>query len=125
MARPAKEFNEKKLKALMRLKPTMEDVAAFFECGTRTVESHIRNKFNLSFSEFREQNMVHTRFMLIRTAIQKAEKGDNVMLIFCLKNLCGWRDKPEEDKSNEVFKVMPTAELIALVKEKMPELESA
>ena len=37
--------------------------------------------------------MVHTRLSIVRKAIDKAEKGDNVMLIFCLKNLCGWKDK--------------------------------
>jgi hypothetical protein len=99
-------FNEEKtqqLKALMRLKPTLADTAAFFECNTSTIEKHIRKVYDRTYSEFRDQNMVHTRFSLIRTAIGKAESGDNVMLIFCLKNLCGWKDKwdntPEDSKT--------------------------
>lgn len=82
----------------MRLKPTLADTAAFFECSERTIERLIKKEFKLSFVEFRDQNMVHTRLNIVRKAINKAESGDNVMLIFCLKNLCGWKDKqPGED----------------------------
>jgi dihydroxyacetone kinase DhaKLM complex PTS-EIIA-like component DhaM len=94
---PRKQINFEQLKALMRLKPTQKDTAAFFECSEDTIERIIRKTCDLTFAEFREQNMVHTRFSLIRKAIQKAENGDNVMLIFCLKNLCGWKDKWEQD----------------------------
>lgn len=92
-----KLIEENKIKALMRLKPTLEDTAAFFECHPRTIERYIRDTFDLTFAEFRDQNMVHTRFGLVRKAISKAESGDNVMLIFCLKNLCGWRDKQPDE----------------------------
>jgi hypothetical protein len=82
-----------KLAVLMRFKPTQADAAAFFKCSEDTIDRRIRDETGLSYAEFREQNMVHTRMNLVQTAIRKAEKGDNVMLIFCLKNLCGWRDK--------------------------------
>lgn len=93
MANIAFKCDDVKLKALMRLKPSLEDTAAFFECSTRTIERYITKKFKLTFTDFREQHMVHTRLNIVRKAIQKAEAGDNVMLIFCLKNLCGWKDK--------------------------------
>lgn len=97
MSRPRVEIEEPKLKALMRLKPSLEDTAAYFECSARTVERFIRDSFDLSFVEFRDQNMVHTRLSIIRKAISKAESGDNTMLIFCLKNLCGWKDQYQDD----------------------------
>jgi uncharacterized protein YbcV (DUF1398 family) len=93
------------LKAICRMKPTLKDCAAFFEVSEDTIEARIRKEYKCTFSEFREQNMVHTRFSLIRTAIRKAENGDNTMLIFCLKNLCGWADKQEQitiDKSETI-----------------------
>ncbi len=91
------DIESAKLKALMRLKPTLEDTAAFFECSTKSIQRFIRDEWDLDFVQFREQNMVHTRLALIRKAIDKAEKGDNVMLIFCLKNVCGWKDKWDND----------------------------
>ena len=87
------------LSALCRLKPTLKDCAAFFKCSEDTIERRIKEATGQTFAEFREQNMVFTRYDLVRRAIQKASSGDNTMLIFCLKNLCGWADKPvNEDK---------------------------
>lgn len=109
-----------KLRALMRMKPTLKDTAAYFDCSEDVIERYIKANWGMRFAEFREQNMVFTRFDLIRTAIDKAKKGDNVMLIFCLKNLCGWRDKlPEEETQSDPYAKMSTQELIILVKEKL------
>lgn len=96
------EIDLEQLAAFCRLKPTLADCAAFFKCSEDTIERRIKSHYNLTFAEFREQNMTQTRYGLIRKAIQKAETGDNTMLIFCLKNLCGWTDKPiESNKDNE------------------------
>ena len=105
MGAPRKEIDMDQLAALMRLKPSQEDCAAFFKCSPDTISNRIKeitiseeNPTGLTFSEFRDQNMVHTRFSLIRKALSKANAGDNVMLIFTLKNLCGWKEKqPGED----------------------------
>jgi len=93
----------------MRLKPSLDDVAAFFEVNPRTIERYIRDNFNLTFVEFRTQNMVHTRHALVRRALDQALSGNTAMLIFCLKNMCGWADKFEH-----------TAEIKAQVSEKNP-----
>lgn len=97
MGRPKKFDDEKdrQLKAILRLKPTLEDCAAFLEVSGDTIERHIKRKYKCTYAEFREQNMVHTRFNLIRTALRQAESGNTAMLIFCLKNLCKWVDRHE------------------------------
>lgn len=102
MGRPPKftEEKDKQLKAILRLKPTLSDCAAFLDVEPSTIEKYIKRKYKCTFSEFREQNMVHTRFSIIRKAISKAENGDNTMLIFCLKNLCGWKDRYEQENTN-------------------------
>jgi hypothetical protein len=103
MARPFIEIDMEELATFMRLKPSLEDCAAFFKCSPDTIERRIKEHSDITFAEFREQNMVHTRFNLIRTAINKGLKGDNVMLIFCLKNLCGWKDKQPEEVDKTII----------------------
>ena len=100
-----KKFDEEKIrqfKAICRMKPTLEDCCAFLEVGQDTVINYCKS-IGESFSSFRDKNMVHTRFTLIRTAIKKAENGDNTMLIFCLKNLCGWADKQEIKQETDLM----------------------
>lgn len=80
------------LKALCRMKPTQSDCAAFFKCSLDTIERFIRKETGLTYAEFRDQSMVHTRFDLIRKAIKRSDVSDT-MLIFSLKNLCDWSDK--------------------------------
>lgn len=106
MARPQLDIDMDKLAALMRFKPTQADCAAFFKCSEDTIANRIKDETGLSFSEFRSQNMVHTRFSLIRSALKKAEGGDNVMLIFCLKNMCEWRDKQPDETDVVVNNIM-------------------
>lgn len=111
MSRPPVEIDMTQLSTLMRFKPTQADCAAFFKCSEDTIDRRIRafttsedNPEGLSFAEFREQNMVHTRMSLVQKALDKATKGDNVMLIFCLKNLCNWRDKqPGEETPTAIL----------------------
>lgn len=86
------EENQRQLKELMRLNPTISDASAFFDVCEKTIELAIRKHYDLTFREFKERHMVHTRLGLIRKAVQKAMSGDNAMLIFCLKNLCRWTD---------------------------------
>lgn len=97
MSRKKAEIDVKQLKAIMRFKPRVEDAAAFFEVGQRTLERFIKSEFDITFSEFRDRHMVRTRFDLARKAVDKALGGDNVMLIFCLKNMCGWKDKQPDE----------------------------
>jgi len=91
---------DKQLQALLRMRPSLEDTAAFFQCGTTTVEEHIKNEHGITFRELRDQCFVHTRYDLVRRAINKAQSGDNQMHIICLKNLCNWREKV--DHSGEI-----------------------
>lgn len=105
--RPKKEIPEAQLRGIMRLHPTIKDCASFFECSEDTIENVIKRDYGVNFSVFREQNMVHTRFALIRKAIQKATAGDNVMLIFVLKNLCQWKDRYDHspDQNTQVIPI--------------------
>lgn len=101
MGRPV-VFDEERLRQLgelMRLNPTLEDTAAFFECGATTVEDTIRKHYDITFREFREQRMVHTRLRLVRNLVNEADKGNITAMIFALKNLNGWSDKVKNEHS--------------------------
>lgn len=75
------------LEALMRMKPTLEDTAHFFKCSTSTIEKVIKRNFKQTFSEFRAQNMVQTRFLVYRELINQAKAGNTAVLIFMAKKL--------------------------------------
>ena len=64
MGRPAIKIDEDQLRSIMRMKPTLKDVANFFQCSEDTIENYIKAKWGKRFSEFRDENMVFTRFNL-------------------------------------------------------------
>ena len=99
MARPSKSIAKEQLTALMRMKPSLSDTAAFFMVSEDTIERHIAREFEMSFAEFREAHMVECRHELIRKAYSMALGGDRAMLALCLKHMCGWVDKVENIES--------------------------
>jgi len=99
MCRQKKPIPEAQLRALCRMKPSKADVAAFFECSEDTIENRCKEYGDCSFSVFRAQSMVHTRFDMIRKAMKMAESNPT-MMIFCLKNMAGWADKQETKVSS-------------------------
>lgn len=110
MARPKLEIDQEQLEALCRMNPTLKDAAAFFKCSEDTIEGRCKEFGYESFSDCRQQNMVHTRLKLIRGALAMAEKGNPALMIFCLKNLCGWADKMESTVSNSELKIIISKE---------------
>lgn len=105
MGRPKKVLNMDQLKQLMRLRPTLADTAAFFEVTERTIERKIREEWDKTFVEFREENMVHTRLGLVRKMVEKAMAGDNYMLIWCSKNILGWSDKHTNEITSSTINI--------------------
>jgi len=103
MARPRLEIDQNQLESLCRLNPTLKDAAAFFKCSEDTIENRAKEFGYKDFSDCRQQNMVHTRLTLIRNALKMAEKGNPALMIFCLKNLCKWTDKPQEEVELDVL----------------------
>ena len=108
------EIDEAKLKSFMRLKPTLEHTASFFDCNENTIVRFIKKNFNQTFFGFRDRQMNNTRHALVQKAISealgtsevkdkegkivvKAKAVNTTMLIFSLKNLGDWSDKTEID----------------------------
>lgn len=99
MSAPRIEIDMGMLTRYMEWKPTLADTAAFFECSEDTIERRIREKTDLSFAAFRDKSMHTTRKKLVDRALDRALSGSDTMLIFCLKNLCEWADKPQDKET--------------------------
>ncbi len=94
-----KEFNWESLEHMCSLRLSLEDCAELMQCDSTTIQNKIRKKYDQTFSEYRNQKLAVTRRSLIETALKQAtERKNTVMLIFCLKNLCGWVDKYDSPK---------------------------
>jgi hypothetical protein len=92
----AKEINWDALNGVLQSRPTLKMCADYLGCSDTHIENEIRRVHNVTFSEYRDAKMAFVKVKLVQQAIQMAVKGNATMLIFCLKNLCGWMDKPHE-----------------------------
>ena len=95
MGRPKIPIDWEKADMALSLGASLSIVAGYLDVKEKTLEERIRKKFGFGFRELRDRKMSSTRLKLIQKALSKAFDGDNTMLIFCLKNLCGWADKVE------------------------------
>lgn len=96
--KPGDPFDWDLLDMLLQFKPSLADTATLMKCSEDTLEIFIKKKYKVTFSEYRDKRMASVRMTLVQKAIEMARNGDRVMLIFCLKNLCGWTDNPAEIK---------------------------
>jgi len=59
----------------------------------KTIERSIKKLKKMTFTVYRNHHQDGLKFKLVQKAVSLALGGNVVMLIFCLKNLCGWTDK--------------------------------
>lgn len=97
MGRPPLPFDWSKLDAILQYKASLIDAAEIMECHVDTIEKKIKAMHGCTFSEYRDKKMSKVRLTLVQKAIGMAQNGDRTMLIFCLKNMCGWRDVQDVD----------------------------
>ena len=90
-------FSWDKLDGLLAYKANCVICAEILECHVNSIKNHIRKRYDMTFTEYAEKKLSRTRMKLIQQAIQQATSGNTTMLIFCLKNLCGWTDKVEQN----------------------------
>lgn len=96
MGRKKIELDWKLVDNLFSYGATISMVANILEVSHDIVELRIKEEKGMKPKEYREAKLSKVRVKLIQKAIDKALNGDNTMLIFCLKNLCGWGDKVEQ-----------------------------
>lgn len=96
MARPKMDFDWSKLDAILQYKASLTDCAEIMGTSQSTIEKRIKKERGVNFSEYRDKKMSRTRLTLTQKAIDMAKSGNVTMMIFCLKNLCGWSDRYED-----------------------------
>ncbi len=102
MGRPKKNIDWDVLDQLCELRLTAKDCAAILKIDQETMQSRIYECYKITFSEYRETKLARTRRSLIEKALLMANGGCKTMLIFCLKNLCGWKDMIKQDNTYEI-----------------------
>jgi hypothetical protein len=96
------DLTEQNLQSIMRFRPTLKDTAAIVCVSEDTIERRIREWENCTFADFKERHSSHVKHKLIDRAFEMALNGNATMMIFCLKNMCGWLDKAiEQTPTNE------------------------
>lgn len=104
MGRPPAAQNaidKDELEKLMKIYLTEQECADWFGVSIDSVHRFIKKNLNTTFAELRDKSFVRTRAAIKKAQIEKALKGDNVMLIWCGKQYLGQRDVQAVQLSND------------------------
>lgn len=95
------ELNYDQLDALLQFKITKSFCADYMGVSEDAIDRRLKEDHGMNFSEYHALKMQRTAVKLQQKAIESALKGNTTLMIFCLKNLCGWSDKQESTSINE------------------------
>ena len=92
----AAPFSWDKLDGLLAYKSSLLVCSDILEVSETTIKKHIKKRYSLTFGEYAEKKLSRTKVKLVQKAMEMANAGDRVMLIFCLKNINKWADKVDD-----------------------------
>lgn len=88
-----KEINWDDLRKYCEFRASKETCAYMLGLSEMTISRKIRQRYDLTFEEYREKVMSKIKVQLVNKALDMAiNKSDRTLLIFCLKNYCGFSD---------------------------------
>jgi hypothetical protein len=96
MPRPEAKIDPVELEKLCNLQCTDEEIAAFFNTSTRTIE---RKRKNPKFAEIMERGKAKGRVSVRRSLIRMALNNNVAAAIFLAKNLLGYKDVVNNEHS--------------------------
>jgi len=99
-------FDWVQLDKYLQFKPNLKTVAELMGVHPNTIKNYIKAKHEMTYTEYADVKLSKTKHRLVEKALQMAMSGkNNVMMIFCLKNICKWSDniEPEIEESDLEF----------------------
>lgn len=102
MGRPKKgpltEKDFDNLETLLKIQCTLAEVAMFFDCDQKTIETRVKEHYKVTFSELSTQKREFGKISIRRRQYKKGVIDGNVtMLIWLGKQYCGQRDKIDQN----------------------------
>lgn len=91
------------VKGLCRVKFGAQECADFIGVSKDTLERRIKDRYKITFSQFRNAQLAHTKRSLAKKCIELGLEGDRVLLIFALKNINKWSDNPDPFEDEEAI----------------------
>lgn len=104
-------FSWDKLDGLLAYKSSLVVCADILDCHENTIKNHIKKRYDMTFTQYAEKKLSRTKVKLVQKAIEQATSGNSTMLIFCLKNLCKWADKIDEQVKSDIQIHLPEIKL--------------
>lgn len=98
--RPAIVFDWKTLNAVLKFGANKKDAAEVLECSVDTIERRIKEKYNMTFTQYKKQKMAYMRMRILNKQYEVAMNGNVSMLIWLGKQHCDQTDKRELDLFN-------------------------
>lgn len=103
MSRPKLEVDEERFELLCGQHKTKKAICRELGIGDeRTLDRWCRRRYNSGFSEVMEKKREEENTSLIEDARVLARRNPAVM-IFLLKNWCGYKDSPEDKERHDGF----------------------
>lgn len=96
MGRPRKEIDYDQLEKLCQLQCTLLEIAYFFGCSDDTIENRVKERFDMTFSEYYKKYSAHGKISLRRFQFEAAKKGNTSMLIWLGKQHLEQREPKSE-----------------------------
>jgi len=98
-------FDWKVLDAILQCGATKVMAGNIMDCSVDTIERCIDQEHNITFTQYRDRKLDSTKLKLIQTALARATSGkSDTMLIFTLKNLCGWKNEGPDEEMEKLKK---------------------
>lgn len=93
--RPQVDIDWNVMDSILQFGARLIDCSEMLKVSEDTIQNKIKEKFGITFSEYREKKMSTMRVKLLQKQFEGAMKGNTALLIFLGKQYLGQSDKQE------------------------------